>query len=68
MMFDEYDVVKAKRDLTPEVPKGTRGTIVMVYDITAGDYEVEFVDGQGNHIALLTVNAVDIEGYSPSQK
>ena len=60
-MFDEYDVVRAKRDLTPNVPKGTRGTIVMVHDSTAGDYEVEFVDGKGEHTALLTVNAVDME-------
>ena len=68
MMFDEYDVVQAKRDLTPKVSKGTRGSIVMVHDPTAGDYEVEFVDGQGDHIALLTVNAVDIEVDSPSQE
>jgi len=66
-MFDEYDVVRAKRDLTPDVPKGTRGTIVMVYDSTAGDYEVEFVDDNGNHTALLTVNAVDMEIVHPPQ-
>jgi hypothetical protein len=42
-----------------EVPKGTRGTVVMVYN--KNDYEVEFFDKQGNHILLLTVNEVDIE-------
>ena len=60
-MFDEYAVVRAKRDLSPDVPKGTLGTIVMVYDRNVGDYEVEFVDAQGNHKALLTVNVVDLE-------
>jgi hypothetical protein len=58
-MFDEYEVVKAKRNLSLEVPKGTRGTVVMVYN--KNDYEVEFFDKQGNHISLLTVNEVDIE-------
>ncbi len=63
-MFHEYDVVYAKRDLAVCVPKGTHGTIVMVYDPERGDYEVEFFDRQGNHIALLTVRAVDIESGS----
>lgn len=60
-MFDEYEVVKAKRDLSPNIPKGTCGTIVMVHNQNTGDYKVEFVDDQGNHMALLTVNAVDLE-------
>jgi hypothetical protein len=60
-MFDEHEVVKAKRNLSVEVSKGTIGTIVMVYDGSVNDYEVEFFDEQGNHITLLTVNAIDLE-------
>jgi hypothetical protein len=60
-MFDEHEVVKAKRNISVEVPKGTIGTIVMVYDGSVNDYEVEFFDEQGNHITLLTVNAIDLE-------
>ncbi len=33
----------------------------MVYDENVGDYEVEFLDEQGNHLDLLTVNAVDLD-------
>jgi hypothetical protein len=58
-MFDEYEVVKAKSNLSLEVPKGTLGAIVMVYD--SSNYEVEFIDENGNHLTLLTVNAIDLE-------
>jgi hypothetical protein len=58
-MYNEYEVVKAKRNLSLEVPKGTRGAIVMVHD--SSNYEVEFIDENGNHLALLTVNAIDLE-------
>lgn len=61
IVFTEYEIVKAKRNLRGEVSKGTRGTIVMVYDSSVRDYEVEFFDEQGNHLALLTVNELDLE-------
>jgi hypothetical protein len=57
-MFNEYEVVKAKSNLSSEVPKGARGAIVMVYD--SSNYVVEFIDENGNHLALLTVNANDL--------
>jgi hypothetical protein len=60
-MFTEYEVVKAKSNLSEEVSKGTRGTIVMVYDSSTHDYEVEFFDEHGEHLALLTVNELDLE-------
>jgi hypothetical protein len=58
-MFNEYEVVKAKSNLSSKVPKGTRGAIVMVYD--SSNYEVEFIDENGNHLTLLTVNTNDLE-------
>lgn len=58
-MFDEHEVVSAKRNLSVKVPKGTQGAIVMVYD--SSNYEVEFFDENGDHLALLTVNAIDLD-------
>lgn len=57
-MFKEFDVIKAKRKLSPFVEHGTLGAIVFIH----GDhYEVEFVDEQGESLELLTVNKDDIE-------
>ena len=58
-MFKELDMVKAKKDLSETVHKGTIGTIVMVY--TPFDFEVEFFDNDYNTLDLLTVNAEDLE-------
>jgi len=58
-MFKEFDVVIAKNEL-PTVPKGSVGTILIVYE-SGHDYEVEFLDSEGNTIDLLTVNEKDLE-------
>jgi len=62
-MFIEYDVVIAKNEL-PGVPKGSIGTILIVYE-SGTDYEVEFLDESGNTIALLTVNEKDLKKKEP---
>ncbi len=57
-MFEEYAVVKLKKDILEEKLKvGDKGTIVMVYPEISGsqDYEVEFSDSEGFTIALLTL-------------
>lgn len=63
-LFKMYDLVKAKVDLE-SVPRNSRGTIVLVY---AGgkDFEVEFDDGNGNTLAILTVNKNDLKPVSAS--
>ena len=52
--LNEYDVVRATRTLSDEVPVGSEGTIVMVYEHPSPGYEVEFIDG-GETLDVLTV-------------
>ena len=58
-MYSVYDVVIAKRILD-DVPKGSKGTILIVYE-NGDNYEVEFIDDNGETINVLTVNEIDIE-------
>lgn len=60
-MIKEYDVVKAKKDLSDAVLKGCRGAVVMVYQEPTLGYEVEFVDNAGDTLDVLTVYPDDIE-------
>ncbi len=55
-MLHEYDVVLLKKALPgARVPVSSEGTIVMVHDIGAQAYEVEFFDQSHNTIAVCTV-------------
>lgn len=54
-MFDEYDYVELTKDLDSTLRAGTRGAIMMIYQCSPPEYEVEFVDKQGNTIAFRTV-------------
>ncbi|MCT4713477.1 DUF4926 domain-containing protein [Enterobacteriaceae bacterium H18W14] len=60
-MIKEYDVVKAKKDLTDTVLKGCRGAVVMIYQEPTLGYEVEFVDNEGDTLDVLTVYPDDVE-------
>jgi len=60
-MFNEYDVVLASHDINDKVHKGSKGTILIVYDSNPNQYEVEFIDNQGNTLDILTVKQNDIE-------
>lgn len=60
-MFQEYDVVVSIRNLSEKVLKGTTGTILMVFDSSPNQYEVEFVDEQNNTLEILTVIEIDID-------
>jgi Domain of unknown function (DUF4926) len=55
MTFNEYDYVELTETLEPSLQRGTRGAIMMIYDISPPEYEVEFVDQDGQTIALRTV-------------
>lgn len=44
----EYDVFKLKKDLNPNLPKGSVGTILIKY--SDDEYEVEFVKSDGTNI------------------
>jgi len=60
-MYNEYDVVKAKRRLSEKVFKGCKGAILMVFESSPTAYEVEFVDNKGNSLEVMTVSEKDIE-------
>jgi hypothetical protein len=59
--FEDYDVVRAKKDLTRDVLRGTEGTVLIIHQATPPVYEIEFMDEEGNSIGLLTVIEQDIE-------
>ena len=56
--MDEYDVVKSVRPLTTNVPKDTIGTILLVMD--SDNYEVEFVNEEGETLDVITVSKNEI--------
>lgn len=61
-LFKEYDVVKLITNIdSPCVPAGTIGTVLMVFNSDVSSYEVEFVDSNGEHIALCTVSERDLK-------
>lgn len=52
-MFNGFDVVVANKKLSPNVHEGASGTILMCY--SNNDYEVEFMDDDGESLDVLTV-------------
>ena len=59
-MFDEYDVVKAKRKLSDKVLKNSIGTVVMIFPEFLNDYMVEFMEGEKT-LDILVIKEEDIE-------
>ncbi len=61
-MFREYDVVQLKQDLpSAGLIADTIGTVLMVYPSDPVEYEVEFVDKDGNTLAILTMREDQLE-------
>lgn len=60
-MIKEYDVVRAKKDLSEAVLKGCKGAVVMLYEEPTLGYEVEFINDFGEALDVLTVYPDDIE-------
>lgn len=67
-MFNDYDVVKLKRDL-PEhgLKAGTHGAIVMIHHEPYRAYEVELVDKEGWTLAVLTLKDEDLVAVSDAE-
>jgi len=61
LMFKEYDVVKAKYDLSSIISRGTKGAIMLILHENPNKYEVEFIDDDGATLELLTVGDDDLE-------
>lgn len=59
-MIALYDIVFSTKKLSENVPIGSKGTILMIYQAPNIAYEVEFVDENNNTLDILTVNYEDI--------
>jgi len=66
MKLNEYDVVRSTRSLAPNVPDGTTGTIMMVYEAPRLAYEVEFIEA-GEILSISTVMPEDVELLSSEE-
>lgn len=64
-MLNEYDVVVATRDLSDKVPKGTKGTVLMIFQSPDLAYEVEFINGSRETVGVLTVKIEDVTKVWP---
>ncbi len=65
-MFLEYDVIKAKIDLENSIPKGSIGTILIIYE-KGKHYEVEFIDDDKNSLGTIMVKEDEIEAISKEE-
>jgi Domain of unknown function (DUF4926) len=64
MTFEEYEVVRLRRSIpSSPVAVGAIGAIVAVYD-GGRAYEVEFCGEGGVTLALLTLEAADLEKFA----
>jgi hypothetical protein len=62
MKLREYDIVRLKQGIPGHnLGKGDIGTVVVVYDPSSKDYEVEFCDTEGVTPALVTLNETILE-------
>lgn len=60
-MFNELDTIVLSHDLEEyNLTRGDVGTIVHCYAEKNKAYEVEFVTGEGNTIAVVTLTSRDI--------
>ena len=57
-MFDEYDVVKAKRKLSDKVLKNSIGTVVMIFPEFPNDNMVEFIE-YGKTLDILVIKWIE---------
>lgn len=66
-MITEHSLVVLDRDAAHEkLSRGDVGTVVHVYESGAA-YEVEFVDGGGATVALITVEADAVRKIEPGE-
>lgn len=66
-MFCEYDIVRLKREMPAEgLSAGATGIILLIYEQPPlpPAYEIEFIDGNGNTIAILALQEDEIEKAS----
>lgn len=60
-MIKELDIVTLTRDIQEHgLTKGSRGAVVHCYSDARG-FEVEFMDGKGEEVNVLTLEKADIQ-------
>ena len=63
-MLQEYDVVRLRLTLADgNVPLGSTGTILIVYDHPVRAYEVEFMDNFGRSLGTFTTDDDHLEKW-----
>ncbi len=66
-MINELDTVVITRDLVEhELSRGDIGTVVHCYK-SGEAFEVEFVNGKGETLAVITLGAEDVRPMSPNE-
>lgn len=61
----EYDTIVLRRPLEGRgIPAGTRGVVLMVFEVPTKAYEVEFVDPGGNSLGTFTVTEDQIAAFT----
>ncbi len=66
MISEHSIVVLSENHLAEGLSAGDVGTVVHVYE-SGKAYEVEFVDGDGSTIALLTLAADEVRPLDPGE-
>jgi hypothetical protein len=65
-MFDMYEVVRLKnQNASVPLPKGSRGTILIIHRRNPPAYEVEFVSDSGTSLGVYTVDDKLLEKDDP---
>jgi hypothetical protein len=65
MPFKEYDVVRLREPLPDSnMPIGSRGIVLIVYDEPHPAYDVEFIDGASTSLGVFTVQERYLEEES----
>ena len=59
-MFNELDIVKTNKEISPDIPKDTEGVIHQVYPNDPNSYLVEFMDSEDSIIDIVEVSENDI--------
>lgn len=56
-MYNEYDVVRLISKIPgSNIPIGARGTILIIYQDSPGNFEVEFMSANGQTFGVVTVS------------
>jgi hypothetical protein len=65
-MFDAYDTFRLARMIPQQpIPVGSVGVVLMVFDGSIPEYEVEFPDGKGGNLGTRPTHTIREEFMEP---